>query len=90
MMGLKPRKWIWMNNCYYKWINAKGERSHGRGARCKGAGSPHWPGVEVGGGGGGVLNQEPEKGRPRNFRSGRQVVLLWEAPWQGVPCQTRG
>ena len=37
-----------------------------------------------------LLNQEPEKGRPRNFRSGRQVVLLWEAPWQGVPCQTRG
>ena len=45
------------------------------------------PGVEVGGG---VLNQEPEKGRPRNLSSGRQVVLLWEAPWQGVPCQTRG
>ena len=46
------------------------------------------PGVEVGGGV--LLNQEPEKGRPRNLRSGRQVVLLWEAPWQGVPCQTRG
>ena len=46
------------------------------------------PGVEVGGGV--LLNQEPEKGRPRNLRSGRQVVLLWEPPWQGVPCQTRG
>ena len=46
------------------------------------------PGVEIGGGV--LLNQEPEKGRPRNLRSGRQVVLLWEPPWQGVPCQTRG